>query len=87
MAIVRSSRVWSRLHIYENETVRYLFRGEEQYQVIVIPPPCHSSRVARHSLVTSGLYSRKNIRGKTGERGGGRWNFDGKAVSYISSGN
>lgn len=83
----RSSRVWNRPRVYENETIWYLFRGEEQREVIVMPL-FPLSRVARHSLVTSGLYSRKNIRGKAGE--GRRWRkvelFDDRATSYASSG-
>jgi len=59
------------------------FAAKSSMRLLLSPP---SSRVARHSLVTSGLYSKKNIRGKTEERARGRCNFDGKAVSYIPSG-
>lgn len=45
------------------------FAARSSARLLLSPPLL---RVARHSLVTSGLYSRKNIRGKTRERAIGR---------------
>lgn len=42
-------------------------------------------RVARHSLVTSGLYLKRNIRGKARKHARLKWSFDDRVVSYISS--
>jgi len=71
------------IYIWKRDSMILISRRGYCYPLL---PP--SLRLARHSLVTSGLYSRKNIRGKIGERAKGRWNFDGKAMSYkLSSGN